>query len=54
MLHKRWSTYGAFAIWGSTGFMAQPSLASLAVHILLVPVLLVGTLWLAHHEARKS
>lgn len=54
MLHKRWSTYGAFGIWGSTGFMAQPTFASLVVHIALVPALLALTLWLAHHEGKAT
>lgn len=51
VLHKKWSTYTAFAVWGATGFMAQPTIASLAVHALLVPCLLALTIWLAHHEA---
>lgn len=51
ILHKKWSTYGAFAIWGTAAFMAQPTLASFVAHFLILPGLIVGTLWLAHHEA---
>lgn len=42
----------ALALWGITGFMAQPTLASVMIHLLMVPVLLMLMLWLAHWEGR--
>jgi hypothetical protein len=51
---KHWSTYMAFATWGATGFMAQPTLASGVVHLFLTPVMLVGVIGLAHHEGRMK
>lgn len=57
-MHKFWlkhpSTYVALAAWGATGFMAQPTFASLIVHIVVTPVLLVGVIWLARHEGRNA
>jgi len=52
--HKNLSTYGALVTWGATGFMSQPSFASLVLHILIVPVLLFGTIWLAHNEGQAK
>lgn len=52
-LHTRFSTYGAFAIWGTAAFMAQPTLASFVAHFIILPLLIGGTLWLAHHEATQ-
>lgn len=56
-MHKFWaypSTYVALFVWGATGFMAQPSVASFLVHFLIAPVLLVLALWLAHWEGRSG
>lgn len=52
--HKNLSTYGALVTWGATGFMSQPSFASLVVHIVIVPIFLFGTIWLAHHEGQTG
>ncbi len=51
--HRRWSTYLALGVWGATGFMAQPSLASLVVHLIISPALLVAVVTVAHWEGRK-
>lgn len=52
--HTKPSIYLAFAVWGATGFMAQPSFASFIVHLFIVPVLLGLIIWLAHWEAIKE
>jgi len=52
--HTRLSTYTAFAVWGAAAFMAQPSIASLAVHFVVLPLLIVATIWLAHREGGKN
>jgi len=55
-MHKFWaypSSYIGLIIWGATGFMAQPSFASFLVHFAIVPVLIFGALWLAHHEGKS-
>lgn len=51
--HRRWSTYLALGVWGATGFMAQPTLASLVVHMVVSPLLLAATIFVAHHESRR-
>lgn len=51
ILRKKWSTFGGFAIWGTAAFMAQPTVASFVAHFVLLPLLIVATLWIAHHEA---
>ena len=43
-----WMIIGSVVL---TTFMAQPTLASLAVHILNV-LLLMATIWVAHHESK--
>lgn len=48
------STIIALIIWGATGFMAQPTIASLFVHILLVPCFLALLVWIAHWEGHKQ
>lgn len=56
-MHRFWaypSTYIALVIWGATGFMAQPSIASFVVHFLIAPLLLLLALWLAHWEGRTG
>lgn len=52
--HRRWSTYGGLTVWGAAAFMAQPSLASLFEHMVILPVLIAGTIWLAHHEVKTK
>jgi hypothetical protein len=47
------STYLAFFSWAATGFMGQPTLASLVVHGVNALVL-AGIIWLAHFEGRKQ
>lgn len=44
----------AFAVWGTTGFMAQPTFSSLMIHLFIVPALLALIIWLAHWEAHKG
>ena len=51
---KHWSTYMAFATWGVTGFMAQPTIASFVVHIFVTPIFLACVIWMAHHEGKHS
>lgn len=56
-MHSFWhypSTYVALVVWGVTGFMAQPNLASLFVHLIVAPIALLVALWLAHYEGRKE
>lgn len=57
LAHKFWlkhpSTYTAFAIWGATGFMAQPTLASGVVHLILVPPMLFLNNWLSRREGQN-
>lgn len=53
-MHTKPSTYVAFVAWGSAGFMAQPTLASFAVHFAVTPLLLLAVIWLAHVEGRKN
>ncbi len=40
----------ALITWGAAGFMAQPTIASFAVHFIFVPIALMAMLWLAHWE----
>jgi hypothetical protein len=54
LIHRRWSTYLALGVWGATGFMAQPTLASLVVHMLVSPILLGATIFAAHYEGRHD
>lgn len=51
--HHYPSTYLATLSWASMGFMAQPTLASLAVHVGNLGVLAL-VVWLAHWEGRKQ
>lgn len=48
--HQRFSTYMAFGVWGVTGFMAQPTLGSLFVHLVVTPAMLTLTIVIAHRE----
>lgn len=50
---KHPSTYAALAAWGVTGFMAQPTIASGFVHLVISPMILALVVWLAHHEGRS-
>jgi hypothetical protein len=54
MLHKKFSTYFAFASWGIAAFMAQPTMASGVAHFLINPLLLAAVIWLAHHEGMRG
>ena len=51
-MHKKWSTYMALIVWGAAGFMAQPTIASFAVHFFALPLGLLAVIWLAHREGR--
>ncbi len=56
-MHRFWSypsTWLIFAVWGTMGFMAQPTLASFVVHFLIAPPLLLAGQWLAHWEGRHE
>jgi len=50
--HHYPSTYLAALSWGSMGFMAQPTFASLLVHLTNL-VILALIIWLAHWEGRS-
>lgn len=52
--HRYPSTYMALVVWGTAGFMGQPTFASFLVHFLIMPVVLAAMLWLAHWEGRKA
>lgn len=52
--YRRPSTYIALVVWGTTGFMAQPTIASFLVHFFGVPAALFLTVWLAHWEGRNE
>lgn len=52
--HRYPSSYLALVVWGATGFMAQPTVASFAVHFVLVPIMLIAVLWLAHWEGQRA
>jgi hypothetical protein len=52
--HAYPSSYLALVVWGAAGFMAQPTIASFAVHFVLLPILLLAILWLAHWEGRRE
>lgn len=52
--HSYPSSYLALIVWGAAGFMAQPTIASFAVHFILLPILLLVILWLAHWEGRRE
>ena len=51
-IHHRFSTYAALCVWGVTGFMAQPSLASMIVHLIVSPLMLAATIMIAHREVK--
>ena len=51
--HTYPSTYLAIVVWGCSAFMAQPTFASLVVHIILIGMLGI-LLWLAHWEGRNT
>ena len=52
--HSYPSSYVALVVWGATGFMAQPTIASFVVHFALAPILLLVLLWLAHWDGRRE
>lgn len=43
----------AVVVWGMASFMAQPTVASVMIHLLLLPIVLMLMLWLAHWEGRN-
>lgn len=49
-----WSTYVAFAVWGTAGFMSQPTFSAFLVHFFLTPALLCLLIYAAHHEGYNS
>jgi hypothetical protein len=49
---KRLSTWFAIAIWGFSVFMAQPTIASFATAVVLLPPLLFLTVVCAFHEGK--
>jgi hypothetical protein len=51
---RRWSIYVALVAWGFSGFMAQPTIASLVCHGLIIPLMLMLVRFLAHHEGRRA
>jgi len=56
-LHPRlmkFSTYAGFTVWGASGFMAQPSIASGIYHLVVLPLLIILTIALAHREGRSA
>lgn len=53
-LHRQFSTYAALVVWGAAGFMAQPTLASFAVHFFGLPLGLLVVIWLAHSEGHHA
>lgn len=56
-MHKFWaypSSYVILILWGTAGFGYQPSFGAFIVHFFLTPALMLGALWLAHHEGRNA
>lgn len=52
---RHWSAYVALAVWGASGFMASPTIASGVYHLVVIPPLLALLVALAHWEgARKA
>lgn len=51
---KHPSTYLGLATWGASGFMASPTIASGLYHLFVIPMMLIGVIWLAHHEGKAS
>jgi hypothetical protein len=50
----KFSTYAGFTVWGASGFMAQPSIASGIYHLVVLPLLIILTIALAHREGRSA
>lgn len=48
------STYGGFACWGLAAYMAHPTLATLPVMLIIQPVIIGGTIALAHWEGKRD
>ena len=53
-MHRRFSTYAAFASWGGAAFTSVPTAASFVVHFVINPIFLALVIWLAHREGRKT
>lgn len=53
-VHKNFSTYAGLLVWGASGFMAQPTIASGLYHLFVLPALIALTIFLAHHEREKN
>jgi hypothetical protein len=47
---NNFSTYCALVVWAGSAFMAQPTIASLVVHLIVLPCGLGLTVWFAHRE----
>jgi hypothetical protein len=52
--HKNLSSYAGIMVWGASGFMAYPSISSGIYHLTVLPLAILGTIWLAHQEGRRS
>lgn len=50
---NNFSTYTALFVYAGSAFMAQPTLASLFVHLVVLPAGLALTIWFAHREGRS-
>jgi hypothetical protein len=57
-LHKlrltHWSTYVAFAIWGTAGYGFTPSIGAFVTHFGIMPPMLILLVWCSHHESRRG
>jgi len=47
---KHWSTYIAFAIWGTAGYGFTPSIGSFVTHFGIMPPLLALLVWRSRHQ----
>ena len=53
-VRRRPSTILGFFLWGATGFMAWPTLASFFVHFIIAPIGFIALIWLAHWEGKRD
>jgi hypothetical protein len=49
-----YSTYSGFLIYCMAAYMSHPTLATLPVFLLLLPLTIVVTIWFAHWEAMRD
>lgn len=54
LAHRHWSIYAALGVWGSSGFMAQPTIASALYHAIIIPLGLGLVIFLARHEGKRT